>query len=130
MTIYPIRTSPISSLLLHLTLAILFCISSISSVNAGGVAERGQTKVQACLACHAVGGNWNKPLLPEYPLLAGQHYDYLVVALTAYKNPEQSFVGRQNAIMAGQVTTLTSQDIQDIAAYLSQMQGSPLHVKR
>jgi cytochrome c553 len=96
---------------------------------AAGNAERGKQKAdQVCAACHAVGGDWNKPLQPEYPRLAGQHRDYLVTALDAYKRGDNSQVGRKNAIMAGQATGLSRQEIEDIAAFLSGLSG-PLHVK-
>ena len=38
-------------------------------VNAGGNAEAGKMKSQACMACHGVDGN---SLIPMYPKLAGQ----------------------------------------------------------
>jgi cytochrome c553 len=40
---------------------------------------------------------------PSYPKLAGQHADYLYVALKAYQTEGNPNVGRGNAIMAGQV---------------------------
>ena len=49
---------------------------------------------QVCAACHGPEGN--KPSDPTQPILAGQHYDYLVRALTDYK------IGRRNnPIMKG-----------------------------
>ena len=96
---------------------------------AKGNAERGKQKAdQVCAACHAVGGDWNKPLQPEYPRVAGQHYDYLVTALSAYKQGDKSLIGRKNAIMAGQVAALSKQDIEDLAAFLAAING-PLRVK-
>ena len=101
-----------------------------ASACAAGNAERGKQKAeQVCAACHAVGGDWSKPLQSEYPRLAGQHKDYLVTALTAYKQGDQSQIGRKNPIMAGQAAALSKQEIEDVAAFLSGMQG-PLHVKR
>lgn len=96
---------------------------------AAGNAEEGKKKVEACAACHATGGDWNKPLQPEYPRLAGQHRDYLVTALNAYKNADKSVIGRKNAIMGGQVAALSRQDIENIAAYLASLPG-PLTIKR
>jgi cytochrome c553 len=54
----------------------------------------------ACASCH--GANFNKPIDPSYPKLAGQHADYLYVALKAYQTDGNPRVGRGNAIMAGQ----------------------------
>jgi cytochrome c553 len=107
--------------------AVLFVLAG-SSVAAGN-AERGKQKAdQVCAACHAVGGDWNKPLQPEYPRLAGQHRDYLATALNAYKQGDKSQIGRKNAIMAGQAAALSRQEIDDIAAYLSAIPG-PLFTK-
>ena len=101
-----------------------------SGAHAAGNAERGKQKAQqVCAACHAVGGDWNKPLQPEYPLIAGQHRDYLVTVLNAYKQGDKSQIGRKNAIMAGQAATLSKQEIEDIATFLSRTPG-PLYVRK
>ena len=105
-------------------------VAFASGVHAAGNAERGKQKAQqVCAACHAVGGDWNKPLQPEYPLIAGQHRDYLVTVLNAYKQGDKSQIGRKNAIMAGQAATLSKQEIEDIATFLSRTPG-PLFVKK
>ena len=111
-----------------LMLALVAAASGVAQ--AAGNAERGKAKAdQVCAACHAVQGNWNKTLQPDQPKLAGQHYDYLVTALNAYKQGEKSVIGRKNAVMAPMAATLSKQDIEDIAAYLSGMQGE-LQIRR
>ena len=40
-----------------------------------------------CASCH--GANFSKPIDPSYPKLAGQHADYLYVALKAYQTDKQ-----------------------------------------
>jgi cytochrome c553 len=94
-----------------------------ASVQAAGNADKGKAKAaQVCAACH--GSDGNKPSAPDQPVLAGQYYDYLVRALTDYK------VGRRtNAIMKGFASTLSTQDIQDVAAWFSSQQ-SALHNQR
>lgn len=95
-----------------------------TDAQARGNAERGKQKAeQVCAACHAVGGDWNKPLQPEYPRIAGQHYDYLVTALIAYKQGDKSLIGRKNAIMAGQVANLSEADMRDLAAWYASQSG-------
>ena len=90
---------------------------------AGGDAAAGQAKAkQVCAACH--GENGDKPLQPEYPVLAGQHVDYLAKALRDYKSG-----ARKNAIMGGQAKELSAKDIDNVAAWFSSQKG-PLHVKR
>lgn len=97
---------------------------------AAGDAERGKQKAtQVCASCHATNGDWNKTLQPEYPKLAGQHYDYLVTALNAYKQGEKSVVGRKNAVMAPMAAALSKQDIEDVAAFLSKLPGE-LQIRR
>jgi cytochrome c553 len=92
-------------------------------VHAAGSAERGKDKAaQVCAACHGAQGN--KPSDPSQPILAGQHYDYLVRALTDYK------IGRRNnPIMKGFAGALSRQDIEDLAAWFAS-QESPLHDQR
>lgn len=76
-----------------------------------GDVEAGREKSSSCVACHGeVGVSSN----PEWPNLAGQHPDYLVHALQAYKSGD-----RQNALMNGQAAGLSTQDMRDLAAYYS-----------
>ncbi len=55
---------------------------------------------------------------PNYhvPRIAGQNYDYLVAALTAYKTGE-----RDHPTMRAQGESLSAEDIRNIAAYLSSL---------
>jgi cytochrome c553 len=89
---------------------------------AAGDAASGKQKSQACGACHGADGN--TPTGPDFPRLAGQHYDYLLKALRDYKSG-----ARKNPIMAGQVGGLSPQDMADLAAYFSNQKGD-LHVVR
>ena len=91
---------------------------------AGGNVEAGKLAVEKnnCASCH--GANYATPVDPSYPKLAGQHEDYLVHALTAYKRGGDSPNGRANAIMGAQVKQLSAKDIQNIAAYLASLPAS------
>ena len=90
---------------------------------AGGNPQAGKAKAaQVCVACHGADGN--KPSTPDQPILGGQHYDYLVRALSDYKTG-----ARANPIMKGFAATLSTQDIEDLAAWFSQQQ-STLHFER
>lgn len=71
----------------------------------------------ACISCH--GANFSKPIDPSYPKLAGQHADYLTVALKSYKTDKNASVGRSNGIMAGQVKQFSNAELKAIAAYIS-----------
>jgi cytochrome c553 len=74
-----------------------------------------------CASCH--GANFAKPIDPSYPKLAGQHADYLFVALKAYKVENNPKVGRANAIMAGMAKQYTNAELKMIANYLSSLDG-------
>ncbi len=77
--------------------------------------EAGQKKSQTCVACHGPDGN--SPA-PDFPKIAGQHYDYIVKALKDYKSG-----ARKNPIMAPMAANLTQRDIEDLAAYFSTQKG-------
>jgi len=94
---------------------VLACFSA--QAFAAGDADSGKLKSQACAACHGPDGN--SPTSPDFPRLAGQHYDYLLKSLRDYKSG-----ARKNAIMGGQVGGLNSQDMADLAAYYSSRKGS------
>jgi len=89
---------------------------------AAGDAASGKQKSQVCATCHGADGN--SPAGPDFPRLAGQHYDYLLKALRDYKSG-----ARKNPIMGGQVVNLSPQDMADLATYFSSQKGS-LHVVR
>ena len=74
-----------------------------------------------CASCH--GDNFNKPIAGTYPKLAGQHADYLYVALKAYQTEGNPQVGRGNAIMAGQVKQFSAAELKAIAKYLASLPG-------
>ena len=84
---------------------------SLPVAASSGDAEVGKKISTPCAACHGANG---VSVSPDFPNLAGQYEDYLVKALTHYKNGK-----RKNPIMAAQVTNLTEKQILDLAAYFS-----------
>ncbi len=74
-----------------------------------------------CASCH--GANFNQPIDPSYPKLAGQHADYLFVALKAYKTENNATVGRGNAIMSGMAKQYTNAELKLMSAYLASLKG-------
>jgi cytochrome c553 len=82
---------------------------------AAGDAAAGKQKSQTCAACHGPDGN---STAPDFPRIAGQHYDYLVHTITAYKTG-----ARKSPVMMPMVDKLTKRDIEDLAAYFSSQQG-------
>ena len=75
----------------------------------------------ACASCH--GANYNKPIDPSYPKIAGQHADYLAVALHAYSVQGNPQVGRGNAIMAGQVKQFKREELKAMSKYIASLPG-------
>jgi len=70
-----------------------------------------------CASCH--GENLDKPIDPGYPKLAGQHADYLFVALKAYQTDSNPQVGRGNPIMMGMAKPFSHAELKALAAYIS-----------
>jgi cytochrome c553 len=69
-----------------------------------------------CVSCH--GSNLSKPI-DVYPKIAGQHADYLFVALKAYKNEKSSVVGRSNAVMGAIAKQFSNAELKALANYVS-----------
>ncbi len=78
-------------------------------------------KTGNCISCH--GANFNQPIDASYPKVAGQHADYLFVALKAYQTEKNPHVGRANAIMAGMVKPFNQSQLKATAAYLGKLAG-------
>jgi cytochrome c553 len=70
-----------------------------------------------CIACHGTDGN---SLSPVNPKLAQQHPEYLVKQLQEYKSGK-----RDNAIMKGFASTLSDEDMHNIAFWLASQKGTP-----
>ena len=85
--------------------------------------EDAETKAnEVCAACHGKDGI--TAVLPSYPILAGQHEDYLNQALLDYKSG-----ARKNAVMAGIASTLSKNDIEGLSKYFASLPG-PLNIKK
>jgi cytochrome c553 len=76
---------------------------------AGPDPKAGEAISIQCAACH---GNSGMSVDNNIPNLAGQHYNYLLEQLTAYKQKT-----RNNPIMNEMIGPLSQQQMEDIAAY-------------
>jgi cytochrome c553 len=75
----------------------------------GGVADR---QVPACAACHSPNG---AGIPAQYPRLSGQHADYTVAQLIAFRDG-----GRKNsAQMTGVAAKLNDREIRAVADYIA-----------
>jgi len=88
----------------------------IGTACAAGDAAAGELKAYTCTGCHGIPGYKN--IYPTYkvPKIGGQNYEYLVIALQAYKNGE-----RDHSTMDLQAQSLSDQDIEDISAYFASL---------
>lgn len=82
-----------------------------------GDAAAGQTKGAVCGACHGLDGNSSDA---QYPKLASQSEQYIVRQLTDFKSGK-----RQNPIMMGMASPLSTQDMHDIGAYFASQKSTP-----
>ena len=70
----------------------------------------GEAKAMAmCVACHSVDGSRGAA---TYPILQGQHHQYLAKQLTEFKEGV-----RKNAVMNGMAAALTPDDIRNLSAF-------------
>ena len=99
-----------------LFIAAVACATQAADLNAGKLKAE-----QVCVTCHNADGNSTNP---QYPILAGQHGDYLAQVLHDYKTG-----ARNNAVMAGIVQPLSKADIANLAAWFASQQ-SVLNMKR
>ncbi len=89
------------------------------SAQSSGDARAGAIKADTCMGCHGVAGTFN--VYPSYrvPKLGGQNPGYIAEALRQYRAGQ-----RPHGTMHAQASSLSDQDITDIAAFLSQGDGS------
>ena len=98
--------------ILATVIAVALSVASFNAL-AKGNAELGKAKAaQVCAACHGPDGN--KPTGPDFPVLAGQHADYLKRALVDYKTGK-----RNNAIMKGFAATLSAKEMDDLSEWFA-----------
>jgi|SRR5690606_1736439 cytochrome c553 len=84
---------------------------------AEGNAEAGAIKAAQCSGCHGIPGWRNAYPAYRVPKLGGQHPDYLIAALQAYKNG-----GREHPTMRAIAAGLSDQDMADLAAFFGNRQ--------
>ena len=70
-----------------------------------------------CVACHSNDGSRGSP---ANPILQGQHAEYLVKQLTEFKAGQ-----RNNPIMRGIASTLSADDMKNVAAFYATKQAKP-----
>lgn len=90
----------------------VFLMASASLAMAAPDAAAGKDKAALCAGCHGADGN--SGINPEWPKLAGQVPQYIVKQLLDFKAGRRS-----DQAMSPMAQPLTSQDIEDLAAYFA-----------
>jgi len=111
----------LSALVSSLLVAACFSTAAVASEAAPAAkvdaAKGGEISAAVCSACHTSDGSRGTP---ANPILQGQHPEYLVKQLTEFKSDK-----RQNAIMKGFASTLSEQDMKNVAAFYASKQAKP-----
>ncbi|MFC1588937.1 c-type cytochrome [Pseudomonadota bacterium] len=95
--------------------AAVYTILTMSLINVAhaGDADAGRKKASSCFSCHGVNGIGTNN---QNPNLAGQKKAYLIKATEAYRDG-----GRNDQVMKTLVKSLSDEDIENIAAYYSEL---------
>jgi cytochrome c len=96
---------------LLLALPVLFAGSALAADGAKLYVEK------TCSACHGPAGN--KPILPDYPKIAGQNAKYIVKQMTDIKSGERK--NGNAAAMAGVMHLVNEEEIKALAEYVSKL---------
>ncbi|MCS3903480.1 cytochrome c553 [Methylohalomonas lacus] len=88
------------------------------SAYAEGDPTAGKNKAESCLGCHGVAGYDNAYPTYKVPKLGGQSASYIVSALKAYKSEK-----RWHPTMQSQAASLSTEDMEDIAAYFESLKN-------
>ena len=73
-----------------------------------------------CMGCHGIAGYRNAYPSYRVPKLGGQHADYIVISLKAYREGM-----RHHPTMQAQAADLSDEEMAELAAYLVSMESEP-----
>lgn len=96
-------------------------LSVLLSLNTAQAADpvRGEKLAQTCQGCHGAPGLRNPGPVYNIPMIGGQHSEYIIAALQAYKAQT-----RDHKTMQAQAASLSDEDMADIAAFYSSISGN------
>jgi cytochrome c553 len=103
---------------MKMLLSLLIALAAVgSSMQAQAQdAKAGEKKAAMCIGCHGIPGYQSSfPEIYKVPMIAGQGAKYIVSALSAYKKGD-----RKHPTMRAIATSLTDQDMADLAAFYEQ----------
>jgi cytochrome c553 len=112
--------------LIRIVMPVLFTLGVAAAAHAADAKKTVpiDERLKLCATCHGAGGKGDKNF-PDYPILAGQHADFLEKALRDYKSGK-----RKNAIMGAQAQELTNDEMRALARYFANQSGGPLYLLR
>jgi len=111
------------SFLFPLVFSFILFIPMLSNAYASDTKKGAAIAQGLCAACHASDGN---SAIPTNPILAGQHYSYLRNQLNYFQVKEgEDRAKRENAVMLGIASGLSSDDIDNLSAYYSKQKIRP-----
>ena len=90
-------------------------IETGESIYRGGITE---TKVAACMGCHAPSGAGNGPA--GWPSLKGQHPEYLVTQLQSFKQGTRA--NDTGKMMRNVVVRMSDEEMKAVSAYIAGIQ--------
>ena len=99
---------------IRLILPLVSALVLLPTLAVSADAERGAVLFNTCIGCH--GAESYNNVYPTYkvPRLGGQWPEYIVAALQGYKDGT-----RQHPTMQAQAASFSTEDMQDIAAYIA-----------
>jgi len=107
----------LSSLLLAAALVAPAVANEPSKAAKPDVAKGQAISTNVCAACHAADGSRGSP---ANPILQGQHPEYLVKQLAEFKEGK-----RDNPVMKGMASTLSEEDMRNVAAFYASKDAKP-----
>ena len=75
-----------------------------------------EANIAACAACHGPTGKGNAAA--SYPALAGQHSDYTIAQLKAYREGSRKTDSAMNQMMRGVAARMTDSEMAAVASYI------------
>jgi cytochrome c553 len=96
----------------------LAAVTSLPAIGAGDPAA-GRDKADTCIGCHGIPYYTNAYPTYRVPKIGGQSPEYIVAALKAYRDGD-----RPHPTMHAQAASMSDQDMEDIAAFLT---AAPRH---
>jgi cytochrome c553 len=78
--------------------------------------------IVACVTCHGVNGKGLKPSFSMFPVIGGQHKDYLLRELVNFRKGDRS--NSPDGIINGMTKSLTDAELEALAEYISGQQSN------